>query len=283
MEFKIKTLAQVSKDDFVDKGMLNFVRNEGPSVFRLRDSYKKLEVFLKHNAETIVPQKINPFGTHFSEGIITAPSANSVYFLGDCLVENDWHPLFSFSLNRTGHGIRIAGALLDVDSVTGLVLENIFFYLGYKEKEHIYQVSQPLDLRVFSSISELEKELCIPEEIKMSDNLFEQTKNLSLIGQRLSGEPEVLHEIEDYFRQPGKYECITRDQIKRILQYVPGVYPKNWKFPENGDFGKLSEKEKQAWINIEKEGISGIGISGRVIQKTIELALEYKIRAEKLR
>lgn len=106
-----------------------------------------------------------------------------------------------------------------------------------------------------------------------TENLFEQTKNLGIIGERLSGEPEILHEIEDYFRQVQHYPII-RNQIKRILQYVPAVFPEDWKSPEG--FDELSEKEKGAYIDIMKQGLQVI--PGPVIQKVIGLAVEYRER-----
>jgi hypothetical protein len=156
MDIKIKTITQVSKDDFIDDNLCNF-RNDGSSTYSLRDSYKRIEKFLKENAETLSPQDIKPFGSYFGEGIITPPSANSTYFLGNCLVENDWHPLFSFVLNRIGHGIKIAGAISNMDAVYLLIIKNLDSWSGYNEKEQVYQTSLDIDFRAFSCVSELEK------------------------------------------------------------------------------------------------------------------------------
>ncbi len=104
-----------------------------------------------------------------------------------------------------------------------------------------------------------------------TNNLFEQIKDIEIIGARLSGEPEVIHEIEDYFRQT-EYYPIVRNQIKRILQYVPPIFPENWKSPEG--FDELSEREKKAYIDIAKQGLQQI--PGPVIQKVIELAIGYR-------
>lgn len=104
-----------------------------------------------------------------------------------------------------------------------------------------------------------------------TESLFEQVKNIEILGERLSGEPEILHEIEDYFRKVEFYPII-RNQVKRILEHVPNIFPEDWKSPES--FDKLNEKEKQAYVDIAKQGIKQI--PGPIIQRVIELAIEYR-------
>ena len=103
------------------------------------------------------------------------------------------------------------------------------------------------------------------------DNLFEQTKNLELIGARLSGESEVVHDIEDYFRQV-EFCPIVRDQIKTILEFVPAVFPEDWKSPDGYD--KLNPQQQEAYVKIAKNGLQGC--PGPVIQRVIELAVDYR-------
>ena len=109
---------------------------------------------------------------------------------------------------------------------------------------------------------------------KTIDNLFEQTKDLVIIGDRLSGEPEILHEIEDHFREKEFYP-IVRDQIKRILECVPSVFPEDWKSPDSYD--EFNSQQQKAYRDIRGLGVQAC--VGPVIQKTIELAVEYKNRS----
>lgn len=103
------------------------------------------------------------------------------------------------------------------------------------------------------------------------DSLFNQTKDLKIIGERLSGEPEIVHEIEDYFRQVEFYP-ITRNQIRAILEHVPITFPEDWKSPEG--YNELTSKQKQAYADIAKKGV--YACTGPVIQRVIELAIDYR-------
>jgi len=125
---------------------------------------------------------------------------------------------------------------------------------------------------------EQDKEIVQESQLEKSANsnsLFEQTKSLERVGERLSGEPEIIHDIEDYCRQTETC-LIVRDQIKRILQYVPSVFPENWKSPNS--FKQLSKTEKTAYTDIAKNGLTQI--PGPIIQKVIELGVEYKTKRE---
>jgi len=267
MEIKIKCIGDVASDEEGNEFKL----------YELRYSHRDTEKFLTENAKTISPQKIKPFGPWFEDGIITSPSASSVYFLEGCLVENIWHPAINIFDSRMGHEIKMGGLSKEAESIEAKIRKELYLGLKYPYREEkVYQTSQNLDLSAFSSILDLEKELSIPEEIKRPDNLFEKTKNLEIIGERLSGEPEILHEIEEDFRNTEQIP-IVREQIKRILQYVPGVFPEGWKSPEG--FDKLSELEKKAYTDIRKKGL--FQIPGPIIQKTIELAVEYRTKCKK--
>ncbi len=108
---------------------------------------------------------------------------------------------------------------------------------------------------------------------KTIDNLFEQTKNLrGPLGERLSGEPEVLHEIQDWVDYG-----MSRAQIQRILEYVPSVFLEKWKSPDG--FDKLNETEKKAYMDIMN--IGPLGVTGPVIQRVIELGVEYRSKYSK--
>lgn len=102
-------------------------------------------------------------------------------------------------------------------------------------------------------------------------NLFEQTKDLKNIGQRLSGEPEVLHDLEDQFRLMDSFPIVRR-QIQAILEYVPSVFPEDWASPESYD--DLTSEQKEAYAKIYRKGI--FQCPGPVIQEVIELAVKYR-------
>jgi hypothetical protein len=108
------------------------------------------------------------------------------------------------------------------------------------------------------------------------DSLFDQTKNLVIRGARLSGEPEILHEIEDYYR---KYEFfpIVRDQIRAILELVPATFPEGWRSPRA--YADLNDVERRAHTDIARKGI--VEIPGPVIQRVIELGIDYRGRYAK--
>ncbi|MFH1500357.1 MAG: hypothetical protein ABIE22_00225, partial [archaeon] len=68
------------------------------------------------------------------------------------------------------------------------------------------------------------------------ENLFEQTEGLHIMGERLGGEAEILYEIEEQFRRQDEWAYpIIRNQIKGILEMVPGVFPIDWVSPEGFD------------------------------------------------
>lgn len=100
------------------------------------------------------------------------------------------------------------------------------------------------------------------------ENLFDQTKNLKgPLGERLSGDPEVLHEIQDWMEYG-----MSRPQIQKILEYVPSAFLEDWKSPK--EFDELNDKEKEAYKEIMK--IGPLGIPGPFIQKVIEFGINYR-------
>ena len=102
-------------------------------------------------------------------------------------------------------------------------------------------------------------------------SLFQQVEHLEPHGGCLSGEPEVLHDIEDYFRMVEPYPII-RDQTRKILEFVPGVFPEDWQSP--GGYDELNRQQRQAYLEIADAGIQVC--PGPVIQKVIKLALQYR-------
>ena len=102
----------------------------------------------------------------------------------------------------------------------------------------------------------------------MGQSLFSQAKDLNgPLGPRLSGEPEILHEVQLYIGYG-----MSRAQIQRILEYVPEVFPENWESP--GSYQSLNDIEKKAYIDIAKVG--PFTIPGPIIQGVIEIAVEYR-------
>ncbi len=98
-------------------------------------------------------------------------------------------------------------------------------------------------------------------------NLFEQTKNLEFIGERLSGEPEILHEIQEWAGLPT-----SRSQIQRVLEYVPRVFPEDWKSPE--DFHQLTPKQQRAYLDIARVG--PFRLTGPDIELVIKLGAGFR-------
>ena len=98
-------------------------------------------------------------------------------------------------------------------------------------------------------------------------NLFEQTKNLVFLGERLSGEPEILHEIQDWANAP-----VARVQIRRILEYVPIPFPEDWKSPDG--FDELSPDQLKAFMDILSGG--AVQLVGQDLETIIKLGVFYR-------
>jgi len=107
----------------------------------------------------------------------------------------------------------------------------------------------------------------------MAKSLFQEVEHIKFFGPRLSEEAEVLHEIEDYFRNVA-YRPVVRKQIKKVLEFVPGIFPKDWKCPE--DYYLLTPEEQRAYCEIAKNGV--LPCSGPDIQKIIELAVKFRAK-----
>jgi len=156
MEIKIKCIGDTASD----------LDEEYDKLWELFESYKRLEKFLVKNAETIAPQDVKPFGPWFEDGIISAPSASSVYYLQGCLLENFWRPAITVFDSRKAHEIKMAGENKKVDNVEARIRRIFYFELKYPyQKERVYQTSQDVDIRAFSSISELEKSLSASKDV----------------------------------------------------------------------------------------------------------------------
>jgi hypothetical protein len=95
------------------------------------------------------------------------------------------------------------------------------------------------------------------------ESLFDKVKDKD---PRLSGDPGIVHDIEDYFRQVEFYPII-RKQIQAILENVPSVFPYDWKSPQGYD--ELDNNQRKAYVEIARKGL--YSCPGPVIQKVIEL------------
>jgi hypothetical protein len=110
----------------------------------------------------------------------------------------------------------------------------------------------------------------------MEPNLFQRVEKLVLFGDRLNGEPEVLNIIEDLLRRETATP-VVRHQIRRILEFVPEVFPENWQSPWS-IYG-LNDKELAAFFEIAKAG--PVACRGPEIQRVIELAVEFEAECRK--
>jgi len=103
-------------------------------------------------------------------------------------------------------------------------------------------------------------------------NLWNQVERVEgLFGPRLSGEPEIVHETQDFLKELGI--PISRIQIQIILENVPVVFPEDWQNP--GTFDQLSEKQKEVGYKIT-EANPAVPIYGIGVQKVIEFAVSYR-------
>ncbi len=103
-------------------------------------------------------------------------------------------------------------------------------------------------------------------------NLWSQVENVEgPFGPRLSGEPEIVHETQDFLREQGI--PISRAQIQIILESVPDVFPEGWLDP--GTFEQLSDKQKEVGYKII-EANPKVRVYGLGVQKVIEFAVSYR-------
>jgi hypothetical protein len=90
-------------------------------------------------------------------------------------------------------------------------------------------------------ITELRLNPCgVSNKIASIESLFSKLKNLKLRGDRLSGQPEILHEIQDHLRGKGG---MSRASIQAILEAVPSLFS-----PDCDSLEKFSE-EQNAFVN----------------------------------
>lgn len=102
--------------------------------------------------------------------------------------------------------------------------------------------------------------------------LWDEVKELVVIGERLSGDPEILHEIEDVMIR-GEGSVANRAQIQKVLESVPHIFSEEWVSPE--DYNGLAPAQKIIYTQLAN---SGIRLTGPEIQKIIETAIQYKFR-----
>ena len=103
-------------------------------------------------------------------------------------------------------------------------------------------------------------------------NLWSQVEGVEgPFGPRLSGEPEIVHEVQDFLKR--KKIPISRVQVQIILESVPEIFPEDWKNP--GTFDQLSDKQKEAGYRIT--GANPIvPIYGGTVQEVIKFAVSYR-------
>lgn len=87
----------------------------------------------------------------------------------------------------------------------------------------------------------------------MSDTrtLYDQVKDIEIIGARLGGDSEVVCEIEDWWRANKNYPII-RDEITAILQASPNPFPMNYRAPQSAQEltpAQFATLEKLFFIN----------------------------------
>jgi len=103
-------------------------------------------------------------------------------------------------------------------------------------------------------------------------SLWDQTEHLDgPQGTRFSGEPEILHEIQDTLNREGV--PIGRNQIRIILESVPEIFPEGWKNP--GSFDQLSDPQQTAGFRITEDNPQ-VPIFGETVQRVIEEAITFK-------
>lgn len=101
--------------------------------------------------------------------------------------------------------------------------------------------------------------------------LYDQVKGLVRFGPRISGQPEVLHDIEDMCRANTSIP-IVMDQIKMILELVPATFPEDWKSPDS--YEELPPDQQTAYQEIGQNGLTCC--PGPVIECVIRYAVAYR-------
>lgn len=108
-------------------------------------------------------------------------------------------------------------------------------------------------------------------------SLWDQTEHLDgRQGSRLSGEPEILHEIQDAVKRAGV--PIGRNQIRIILESVPEIFPEGWRNP--GTFDQLSDTQQEAGYRITEDNPQ-VPIYGETVQRVIEEAIIFRDKFDK--
>lgn len=102
-------------------------------------------------------------------------------------------------------------------------------------------------------------------------SLFDQTKDFYKWGERLSGDAEILHEIQDEVALPA-----CRPQIQKVLESVPDVFAEDWESPES--FSELSAQQQEVYREIAQ--IGPVPLTGPEIQAIIECGVTFKNRPQ---
>lgn len=106
------------------------------------------------------------------------------------------------------------------------------------------------------------------------ETLWDQVKDLEgPLGERLSGDPEVLHEVAESASLSGVCMPMARAQIKMILEGVPNIFSEDWK--DSGKFSLLNEGQQSYGSKISGL-VPECPVNGQTVQKIIELGVEYR-------
>jgi hypothetical protein len=199
--------------------------------------------------------------------------------LNNCLVSvRFWYSVF----DGPAVSIIIVGPSRDVSSLKGMFIP--LCQIAY-DKGRIYDNREKFDIS--------ERNFDIPEDFDWQNKyyyaellakdlqedtinlsysgptLWDEVKDLIIKGERLSGESEILHEIEDTIRQEDS--TANRAQIQKVLENVPHVFPEDWKSPKDYRGLNLSQK-------IIYRQLAGLGFRLTVpeIERIIKLAIKIR-------
>lgn len=97
-------------------------------------------------------------------------------------------------------------------------------------------------------------------------NLYEQTKDMYIHGPRLTPDAEILCEVQDWVGVPT-----SRSHIRRIMEYVPDVFPEDWQCPDR--FDELNHAQQAAYFD---SGLGGFPLPLQYIEAIIKTAVTIR-------
>lgn len=87
----------------------------GPADLDIKETYKRIEKFLKLNGKPIIPKMVDPLPL-INEGVISGAAVASCYTFNDCLIANQIKQYF----NGTAHVIQVAAKLENESAIDKL-------------------------------------------------------------------------------------------------------------------------------------------------------------------